>query len=1139
MNPHLNLSRCSISIVTLLFFSALACADVPELNIQTGHPNGVGAISFSADGKTLASGGRDGLIKLWDTASRRELMTWTGNEGGVWSLAYSPDGRTLASGGKDNLVKLWEPATGNQLGVLAGHSGIVTALIFANDGKTLITGSSDQTIKVWDLSTRRELRTLKGHTTSVTSLSLSPDGKTLASTGYEKIIRLWDLGSGQELRPIEGHGDAVISVDFSPRGKLLASTSLDRTVRLWDVDSRLEVRTVRDEFKVSTAVAFSVDGQILATVYSGASFVINGKSNLDGVTLKLWEVATGRELHAMQGPFMSKAIAFSRDGQTVASGGMVAHVQLWSVKTGREVGILSGISNIHRTYALSPDGKKLASGPSSRFVAPSLTNDYAEGDERGNMIKLWDMTTGELIQTLRGHAAPVYGIIFSDDGKYLATAASTELKIWDAATGRELRTLKGDEYGLEPMTFDGSGGRIVTKSGDQIIKLWDITTGRELLRTKNGYGGTATIAADADGRRIAVRDGEKNIKVLSVESGGATKTLKGHQEWVSSLAFAHKGNILASASQDKTVKLWDVRKGVELFTLRGHKGGVGAVVFSRDDKVLVSGAGNEVKFWDPASGKELRTLTANCGGVHTLRFDHDARTMTCSGSRTDIKLLDLATGKELATVVAVDRQDWITVTPEGLFDSSHNAWNYLNWRFSKSLHDVAPAEAFFSEFYYPGLLGEIFDGRPLEAPSEIGKKDRRQPQLQLNLIGAPAHSGAAITARMIKVRVEVAEAPADEGHTAGSGVRDVRLFRNGSLVKVWRGEWGEQDGCELQPRPTAQSARRTTCTATIPIVAGENRLTAYAFNSDNVKSPDGELIATGAESLKRMSTLYVLNIGVGKYENPQYDLSYAADDALAFGDEVKLQQERIKRFQRVEVLTLLNQEATKAHITAALTKLSEVVQPEDGVMIYFSGHGTAQGDRFYLIPHDMGYMGSRTQVNATGLQKILAHSISDRELEEIFRGIDAGHLLLVIDACNSGKALQADDWRRGPMNTRGLAQLAYEKGMYILTASQSYELAFESKALKHGYLTYALIEGLKTRAADTDQSGEVLLREWFEYAVSRVLNLRQEQMEQQAQRQDKDLIEVEERGSVQQPRVFYRRESDVQPFVIARPTSVP
>jgi hypothetical protein len=107
------------------------------------------------------------------------------------------------------------------------------------------------------------------------------------------------------------------------------------------------------------------------------------------------------------------------------------------------------------------------------------------------------------------------------------------------------------------------------------------------------------------------------------------------------------------------------------------------------------------------------------------------------------------------------------------------------------------------------------------------------------------------------------------------------------------------------------------------------------------------------------------------------------------------------------------------------------------------------------------------------LQTILAHSISDVELEEAFRGIDAGQLLLMIDACNSGQAMQAEDWRRGPMNTKGLAQLAYEKGMYVLTASQSIELAYESKALKHSYMTFALIEeALKSRVKETDTNGD-------------------------------------------------------------------
>src|SRR5262249_949655 len=145
----------------------------------------------------------------------------------------------------------------------------------------------------------------------------------------------------------------------------------------------------------------------------------------------------------------------------------------------------------------------------------------------------------------------------------------------------------------------------------------------------------------------------------------------------------------------------------------------------------------------------------------------------------------------------------------------------------------------------------------------------------------------------------------------------------------------------------------------------------------------------------------------------------------------------------------------------------EPAQPEDAVMIYFAGHGTAQGARFYLVPHDLGYTGARNSLTPTAVEMILSRSISDLELEMAIEGVDAGQLLFVLDACNSGKALEAEEKRRGPMNSSGLAQLAYEKGMYILTAAQSYQVALEAAQLGHGYLTFALIEeGLKKGLAD-------------------------------------------------------------------------
>src|SRR5205807_248658 len=189
---------------------------------------------------------------------------------------------------------------------------------------------------------------------------------------------------------------------------------------------------------------------------------------------------------------------------------------------------------------------------------------------------------------------------------------------------------------------------------------------------------------------------------------------------------------------------------------------------------------------------------------------------------------------------------------------------------------------------------------------------------------------------------------------------------------------------------------------------------------------------------------YILAVGINNYSNPGYDLKFAVADEREFSAEVKRRQEALKRYAQVETISLSDSEATKANIVRKLIELSARVQPEDTVIVYFAGHGTALQKRFYLIPHDLGYDGPRTRLNEAGLQTILAHSISDIELDQAFEKIDAGKILLVIDACNSGQALEAEEKRRGPMNSKGLAQLAYEKGMYVLTAAQSYQAAQEA-----------------------------------------------------------------------------------------------
>ena len=266
------------------------------------------------------------------------------------------------------------------------------------------------------------------------------------------------------------------------------------------------------------------------------------------------------------------------------------------------------------------------------------------------------------------------------------------------------------------------------------------------------------------------------------------------------------------------------------------------------------------------------------------------------GENNDKYIWDASSGEQLATLVNLGGafnsrgSDWLVVTPDGLFDGSPAAWKQILWRFGGNTFDVAPAETFFNEFYYPGLLADVMAGKKPRAPKNISQLDRRQPELKLSTQTGSA-GGGSTSERNVTVKIEVTEKPSDKDHDNGSGARDVRLFRNGSLVKVWRGD-------------VLKGQTATTLETNITIVAGENRLAAYAFNRDNVKSRDAELSLTGADSLKRPGTAYVLAIGVNAYSNTQYNLKYAVADATAFGEEVQRAQQQIANYEHVEVASL-------------------------------------------------------------------------------------------------------------------------------------------------------------------------------------------------------------------------------------------
>ncbi|NEO58716.1 MAG: NACHT domain-containing protein [Okeania sp. SIO3B5] len=594
-------------------------------SIFTQSFGGIHSLAFSPDGKLLAAGDSNGLVRLLKVPDGQQIATFQKHGWWVLSIAYSPDGEKLVSSSIDGKIKMWNVATRKCINNLEGHTNWIFSLTFSPDAQTIASGCNDHTIKLWDANTGECIQTLEEHKGWVLGVAFSPDGKTLASASADKTIKLWNVETFNCIRTLTGSKDGVWSVAFTPDGEKLASCGYERIIRLWNVKTGKCDQELAGHQKEIKVLAFSPDGKTLAS----ACFE---------PTVKFWNVETGGCIATGKGHQTGiRTLSFCCDNKTVATGNNDQVLKLWDAQTGKCVKTFQGYTDQVWSVAFSPDGKKIASSHL----------DY--------VVRIWDVETGECLQYLRGHKALIWSVVFSPDGKKIVSCSDDEnIMVWDVNSGNLWKYLlyPTQEYqgGIWTLAFSSCGQFLASAGQDATVKIWNIDT--EECRVLSGHQGWVWKAIlSPDDRTLASSSDDQTIKIWDFETGECLKTLRGHTKNVRSIAFSPDGKFLVSGSEDTTLRLWDVRTGECLKTLRGHKCLVWPVKFSANGKFIVSGAQNgSLKLWDACTGECWQTLKAHNEHISSVDCSEDSKTVISGSLDGTVKFWDVESGECLRTL---------------------------------------------------------------------------------------------------------------------------------------------------------------------------------------------------------------------------------------------------------------------------------------------------------------------------------------------------------------------------------------------------------------------------------------------------------------------------------------------------------